>query len=306
MQLSPIALFVYNRLRLLQQIVESLKSNQLARDSELFIFSDAPKDRKSEDDVRAVRDYLKTIEGFKRVCIYEHKENLGPSKSIIAGVKDVIDRYGKIIVLEDDLAISQYFLNFMNDALLLYENESKVISICGYMYPIKMRTTKTLFLRIPDCWGWGTWKRGWDLFEQDASSLSERLKAKNMLRRLDLNGAYSYSKMLKKQAQGKISSWAICWYASVLLNDRLSLYPAKSLVRNIGLEGGTHCSYSVEYDTDILQEQVLISKIPIEEDRCAIKKVSMFFKIRKFKKLSYFIHKTLISHFNWKVKQWKN
>lgn len=290
MQLSPIVLFAYNRLQHLQQTVESLKTNRLAKDSELFIFSDAPKDNKAKEGVEAVRDYLKTIDGFKKVSICQHQENLGASSSIIAGVSEVVARYGKVIVLEDDLAVSQYFLNFMNDALLFYENEPRVISICGYMYPVKLRNYETLFLRMPDCWGWGAWKRGWDLLETDAASLFERLKSKKLLNSFDLNGGYSFSKLLKNQVENKVSSWAICWYASALLNDKLSLYPVKSLVKNIGLDNtGTHNSYSFEYRTDIFQKQILVSNIPLKEDRLAVARISRFFRINWFKKLIYVI-----------------
>ena len=136
MNLSPIVLFVYNRPAHTQRAIESLESNRLAEESELFIFSDAPQDDKVAEGVRAVRNYLKTIKGFKKVIINERDKNLGLSGNIIAGVTDIVTRYGKVIVLEDDLVVSRHFLDFMNDALLFYENEPKVISVCGYMYPI--------------------------------------------------------------------------------------------------------------------------------------------------------------------------
>lgn len=296
MQLAPIALFVYNRLWHLQQTIESLKSNKLAKDSELFVFSDAARDKESEGDVRAVRDYLKKVAGFRSVAVNEFEDNLGPSKAIIRGVTDVINKYGKVIVLEDDLFVFPHFLKYMNDALLFYENEDKVISICAYMYPIEIRKQATVLLKITDCWGWATWKRGWELFEPDANKLLERLKARNLTRKFNLNGGYDYLKTLKKQSKNKISSWAICWYAASLLNDKLSLYPARSLVRNIGFdELGTHCSHSAAYDVDTFQSEVHVSGIPLEEDRDTINKMELFLKINQFKKIGDTIRKALLS-----------
>ena len=294
MQLSPIALFVYNRLEHTRQTIEALRDNYLARESELFIFSDAPKDEGSKNDVRLMREYLKTIEGFKKVIIFERRNNLGASENIIGGVTEVINMCGKVIVLEDDLLLSRYFLKFMNDALVFYEKEEKVISVCGYMYKIDIKNQETFFLKMADCWGWATWKRGWDLFESNAAKLLERLNVQRMIRRFDLNGGRAYSKMLKKQVQGKISSWAIRWYASAFLNNKLSLFPARSLVRNIGFDGsGMHCRNGIGYFTDIFQEPISISMISVEENKLVLKKIEMFLKINQLKKIGYKICKFL-------------
>lgn len=298
MQYAPIVLFVYDRLWHLRQTVDSLKKNSLAKESELIIFSDAPRDKKSEAKVMAVRDYLETINEFKKVTIHNRKDNFSPSKNIIEGVTEVINDYGKIIVLEDDLCVSQYFLNFMNEALLFYENEQKVISICGYMYPVQIKDCETLFLRIPDCWGWATWKRGWNLFESNAEKLFQGLNAKKLIGKFDLNGGYAYSKLLKKQFGKKIFSWAICWYATSLLNEKISLYPFKSLVQNIGFDNsGTNCGYNAGFAVDIFQERINIFNIPLKEDQNAIRRISMFLRIEKLKKIKYFISKLLFSRF---------
>ncbi|MFH1442326.1 MAG: glycosyltransferase [Candidatus Omnitrophota bacterium] len=294
---APIALFVYNRPWHLRQTVESLIKNTLAKESELIIFSDAAKDKKSEAGVQAVRDYLKTISGFKKVLIHNRKINFSPSKNIIEGVTKVINEYGKIIVLEDDLSVAPYFLDFMNDALLFYENEPKIISVCGYMYPVKIKNRQTLLLRMADCWGWGTWKRGWDLFDPNAKKLLEQLKSKKLIRKFDLDGRYPYSKALKKQASERTFSWATCWYASSLLNDKLSLYPSKSLVRNVGFDGsGVNCGFNTGYDVNTLQEKAGVFKIPLKEDQDTINKIGVFFRINKFKRLVYFIHKIFFQH----------
>lgn len=298
MQLAPIALFVYNRPWHLRQTVDSLMKNCLVKESELIIFSDAPKDKKAEAGVKAVREYLETIAGFKNVLIHNRKDNLSPARNIIYGVTEVLNEYGKVIVLEDDLCVSQYFLNFMNDALLFYENEPKVISICGYMYPVKTKNCETFFLRLPDSWGWATWKRGWDLFELNANNLLEGLKAGKLIRKFDLNGGYGYSNMLKRQVGGKFSSWAICWYAVSLLNDKLSLYPSKSLVRNIGFDdSGINCGYGAGFAVDTFQGKINILNIPLQENQDAIREIGIFLRIEKVKKLGYFIRKALARDF---------
>jgi hypothetical protein len=295
MPLAPIALFVYNRPEHAQQTVDALKKNYLSGESELFIFSDAPKDKKAEEKVSQVRGYIKDITGFKKVEIVKRDSNFGLAQSIIRGVSELIAKYGKIIVLEDDLVTSPYFLQFMNDALLFYEKDEKVISVCGYTYPIETEGQETFFLKIADCWGWATWKRGWDLFEPDANKLLKELRAKSMLKRLNLDGAYNYSKMLKKQTTNRASSWAILWYSSALLNEKLSLYPFKSLVTNIGFDKlGTHCRDNSGFFVDIHPGQVVVSGIPLEENQDALKKIKIFFRINRFRKLGCFVREFLM------------
>src|SRR3989338_525512 len=131
MKLAPITVFVYNRPWHIKQTIESLKKNKEAKKSDLFIFSDGPKNEDDQKKVDEVRKYIKKVNGFKMVTIIERQKNLRLANSIIAGVTEIINKYGKIIVLEDDLIASPYFLKFMNKGLDLYKKEERVASIHG-------------------------------------------------------------------------------------------------------------------------------------------------------------------------------
>lgn len=283
MQLSPVALFVYNRPFHLQRVVQALRNNFLAKESQLFIFSDAPEDVLNEKNVAKVRRYIKSIEGFKKVTVIERNRNFGLSGSIISGVTELIAGYGKVIVLEDDLVTSPYFLQFMNDSLRAYQNNEEVISVCGYMYPLKGEYAQTLLLRIADCWGWATWKRGWDLFVPDGAWLYSALKDKGLFKKFNLENAVNYAKMLKGQIQGRNDSWAVRWYACALLQKKLSLYPRKTLVMNIGLDGSGRHGGSYDYfKAELLNEQVNVDKIRLLEDERAIKEIIWYLKKQRF------------------------
>jgi len=295
MQLSPVALFVYNRIWHLQQTIKALQNNLLAQESELFIFSDGPKNKRDEDSVSEVRRYIKTIKGFKRVTIIERDHNIGLSQSIITGVTELVSRYGRVIVLEDDLVTAPYFLQFMNDALLFYQDEERIISVCGYMYPINKKYGDTLFLRVCDSWGWATWKRGWDLFVADDRQLYDALKARKLFRKFNLDGVFDFVKMLKAQIERKNDSWAIRWYASSLLNDKLSIYPGKTLVANTGLDGsGRHGGAIDYYKSELLNEKVLVKRLPIIENEETVKEIGIFWNKQRFnltKKIPGFFRK---------------
>ena len=247
MSYAPIVLFVYNRLDHVHKTVQALQKNDLASESDLFIYSDGPmSDLSSKSKVTEVRDFIKNITGFKNVIIVESKENKGLAHSIIKGVTDTVNRYGKVIVLEDDLETSRNLLRYMNEALDRYEEEPQVMQISGHMFDVKIKSkTDAVFLPFITSWGWGTWKRAWDCFDPSMFNYTQLKHSKKLIHHFNLEGAYNYFSMLDSQFHGQIDSWAIRWYLSVFFNDGLILYPTRSFVRNIGFDGsGTHCGVS--------------------------------------------------------------
>ncbi len=288
MSLAPIVLFVYNRLDHTQKTISALQKNTLAKESELFIYADAAGKQSEAEKVQAVRDFIKTIDDFKSITIIEQKENKGLADSIISGVTEIVNKYGKIIVLEDDLVTSPYFLKFMNDSLNTYEKHSKVASIHGYIYPID-NLPNTFFLKGADCWGWATWKNRWAIFEPRGQKLLAELKSRKLEKEADFNGSYDFTGMLKNQIKGQNDSWAIRWYMSAFLKDMLTLYPGKSYVQNIGFSSeGTHCTTQTNVFDVKLNEQYLLQEINVKEDLESRNKIETFLfslKISSFKRV---------------------
>ena len=236
---APIALFTYSRADHTRQAVESLLHNKEAAESDLYIFSDGPKTEAKREAVEENRRYIHTISGFKSIHIVEHEKNQGLANSLIAGITDVVNKYGRVIVVEDDLVLSPYFLKFMNEALEKYEHEDKVGAITAYC-PIKDDTLPdTFFLRYFHCWGWATWKRSWDLLNTDTRYLLRKLRWKT--NKFNVGGGINNYGMLYCQKVGLVDSWFIRFYASLFLAEKLTLFPGHSLVSNHGLDGsGTH------------------------------------------------------------------
>lgn len=282
MHLAPVTLFTYNRLWHTRQTLEALQKNELAAESELYVFSDGPRADADREKVRSVREYLNSVSGFKKVTVIERDRNLGLAESIIAGVTETVGRYGRIIVLEDDMVTSPYFLRFMNEALELYKNDERVISIHGYMFPVKAELPETFFIKDPGCWGWATWERGWRFFEQNGQKLLDELRARKLTASFDFDSSYSYTKMLRDQISGKNDSWAVRWNASAFLNNKLTLYPGKSLVVNVGMDGsGTHCGTLNSFETEVSGEPVRIEPIPVEEDLVARQVIIEYYRALK-------------------------
>jgi hypothetical protein len=289
-KLAPIVLFVYNRPWHTLQTVEALQKNNLADQSDLIIYSDASKNDQSRFQVQEVRDYLKTIIGFKSVRIIERDNNWGLASSVIDGVSKIVNQYGKVIVLEDDLVTSPYFLTFMNDSLNIYEFDEQVASIHGYIYPITCLPPQ-FFIKGADCWGWATWSRAWDKFEPDGGKLLNELRSNKLEKECDFNNSYGFTQMLKDQINGKNDSWAIRWYVSTFLLDMLTLYPGKSYVRNIGNDdSGTHCGTSEAFDID-LNTKYSYQNIDVKEDLLSKVKIEKYFSSLKISFLKRIVTK---------------
>jgi hypothetical protein len=245
--LAPIVLFAYNRPQHTLQTLQSLAKNIYADASTLIVFCDgAKKDANQEDldKIAEVRKIVKSQSWCKDLKVIEGLENKGLANSIIEGVSQVVNQYGKIIVLEDDLLTSKYFLKFMNEALNTYELEEKVLSVgaCNF-FARDEKTPETFFVPIPDCWGWATWNDRWKLFEKDGSKLLAQLKERSLLDDFNLHGAYNYQQMLEDQIAGKNNSWAIRWQAVAYLTGKLSLYPKYAKTFNSGFDSSaTHTS----------------------------------------------------------------
>lgn len=279
---APVILFVFNRLDHTRATLQSLQKNVLANQTDLYIFSDAPRkniDGEAEK-VLAVRKYIRSIEGFRSITIYEQPHNIGLAGSIIAGVNRITQKHGRVIVLEDDLITSPHFLTFMNSGLDLYEDEKKVMSINGYKYPTYQDNNKNTYLfRLTSSWGWATWADRWKHFEVDTKLLHDTILKNDLRHYLNIDGSHDFFSHLIWNLEGVTKTWAIKWYASIVINNGLTLFPGKSLVMNIGNDNsGTHIGASGKFAPKSLAKSIrLDKKVKIEEDEEFLQEMKFFF-----------------------------
>lgn len=266
---APILLFTYNRPQHVRLTIEALLKNRLSLESELFIYSDAPKTSEDARAVNEVRAFIYGIMGFKSVTVVERSENWGLARNVIDGVTTLVERFGRVIVLEDDLVVAPHFLEFMNDALNTYKDEPRVGHIQACDFTQDPSLPDTFLIKWTGSWGWATWRNSWKLFNPDGKNLLEELERRKLTREFDFNGRYGFTRMLRRQIEGKNNSWAIRWNASLFLADVLSLNVGRSLVRNLGFDGsGTNCGGGGLYDTTLCMERIEVKKIsPIKENK---------------------------------------
>ena len=263
---SPVALFAYRRPEHLRRVVESLKENSEASETDLFIYCDAARSSRDRANVEAVRAYAITVSGFRTITVIKRDKNYGLSKSITEGVTSLCNKYGRVAVVEDDVIVSKYFLKWVNAALNKYETDDRVISVGCYVYPSQGVIRENFFLGVTDCWGWAVWKRSWNHYEPDGAMLLNQLVQRHLNQRFDLDGSYPYTDMLRGQINGDNDSWAVRWYATAVLSGGLTIYPGVSMTTNIGFDGsGIHCGTDNSYEVSLSDRPINIDNIPVVE-----------------------------------------
>ncbi|MGD8351030.1 MAG: glycosyltransferase [Gammaproteobacteria bacterium] len=274
---APIVVFTFNRPEHTRATLESLAQNAEFGQSRLYIYCDGAR---NDAEVSRVEETRRLAHEWPHPdkTVIERERNWGLAGSIIDGVTSVCNAHGSVIVLEDDMVISRYFLEYMNAALEKYRDDERVICIHGYSFPID-GLPETYFIKGANCQAWATWQRGWNLFEADARKLYQELGRKNLMNRFEFYGAYPYRRLLRDQINGRVDSWAVRWYASALIHDKLTLYPGRSLIQNIGWDGsGRHCDDYSGFATSASDTPIALADIEVAENKQAFEAWRRYFK----------------------------
>ena len=286
MSLAPVCLFTYNRINETKQTVKALSENYLAKNSNLYIFSDGPKNDEDRYKVDQVRSYLYSIDGFKSVKIFKSEYNKGLADSIISGVTKIVNLHGKVIVLEDDLVTSCNFLDFMNQALNFYGNSSKVNSISGYTFdlPSLKNYKEDYYLALRSCsLGWGTWKNKWNKVDWVVSNY-EDFRRNYFQQYQFFKMGTDLPRMLRRQMNGEIDSWAVRFCFHQFRNNLLTVYASQSKVNHIGHgSDATHATGARKFETplDIGKQRDFNFSKGLEIKNDIIKEYRRKFSIRK-------------------------
>lgn len=283
--LAPIVIFSYDRPKHLQQTLDALAKNELAFQSDLFIFCDGAKDSAPAEQLARIAENRKVAhaaQGFKSVIVIEREKNIGLKANIVGAVTEIVNKYGRIITLEDDIVTSKVFLRFMNEALEMYKDDERVMHISGYMWPHRWPLPETFFYEIPyPGGGWATWARAWQYYDDDAAKLYH--KWENRWDEFNKVGDH-LQRQLYNNYKGTLNTWFIKWHAVLLEREGLTLYPGNSLTNNIGFdELASNCYVTNKFDV-VPIESVAVKRRPIKENRLAAHEIYAFYQGRWYNK----------------------
>ena len=267
----PIVLFAYNKHDLTGRVLLALANNTLAKESDLIVFLDVPKIKtpiKTQELYSLINSYAKK---FKSLTIRLRVSNFGLFGNITKGITEVLEYNEAVIVLEDDIITSPFFLQYMNDGLNFYKNNKDVFSLSSLNF-FTGTVGETFFSEIPDCLGFGIWKRSWDLIDFDAQELLNKINSTEILGNyiffdIDLNvsNTYDWKLLLEDTANGIRSSWAVCMHATAILYKMLSLYPAINLSQHIGDANSENAQFDIKFKVSYRKISVASCKVTVDE-----------------------------------------
>ena len=240
--LAPVAIPTLNRYEHLRRCVESLSRCKYAKETELIIGLDRPPSEKYIPGYNKIKEYVKTIDGFKKITVLVRDSNYGAQKNWRELIKYAYKEYDSVIMTEDDNEFSPLFLEYQNQGLSKYKEDPRITAICGYNPPIDMSDYpyNNYASYGYNAWGIGLWREKNIDFEVDV--IKQQLRRPTQLikvykRSPDL--VYALIVMLKDR-----NIWEdTCAPFYNILNDSFSVFPKTSFVRNWGFDGsGLHCA----------------------------------------------------------------
>lgn len=290
--LAPIVLFVFRKPKVTERVLNALSKNPLAEQSTLYIYADGPKENASPEalnDIKKVRQIIRKKKWCKEVIIIECDKNKGLANSVITGVTEIVNKHGRVIVMDDDQLPAKGFLKYLNDALNLYEKEERVFQISGYVFPFTNNVPSTYsahFIPLTASPAWGTWKRAWDKFAPQVKGYEILKTNPDLSYRFDVDGIYPYTQMLFAQMEEKkVDSWAIRWWWTVFKNKGLALSPDKSLTQYLPsgakathVKGNdlpfTHHDFDKNYLIKNFPSEIIVNEEYFDRVKDALKKIT--------------------------------
>ena len=243
---SPLVVFTHLRINELKKCISSIKKCKESKNTHLYIISDGAVDQTQEIKVNKVRKYIRSIKGFKKKTIYLRKKNFGLSKNIILGITKIINKHGRIIVLEEDIIVQKEFINFMNLSLEKYKNESKIWHISGWNYNVNISSNFDAYcIRTMNCWGWGTWKNRWINYKKNPNKIINKW-SKQKISKFNFDDTLNFYSQIVRNYKKRINTWAVFWYATIFENNKLCINPTMSLTENIGI--GKKATHTINVD----------------------------------------------------------
>jgi hypothetical protein len=168
-----IAVFAYRRADNLHRCITALQKNELSVNSDLIVFIDGPKSDASTADQEGIRGsqiYAEKITGFKSVSVRANEHNLGIIKQIFYAFDYLFTKAENWVVVEDDIEVGKYFLEYMQEAFSRYGKSQRIAMIHGYVYynPLFRKANRAYFGYRSRNKAFGMTRTYWQNVERDA------------------------------------------------------------------------------------------------------------------------------------------
>jgi len=241
----PVLMLVFNRPHFTKEVFAVVRRQ---KPKKLYIAADGPRpDHPSDIELcRQTREVFDNVDWNCEVKTLFRKSNKGLKIAVSDAISWFFDNEPAGMILEDDCVPTPSFFRFCMQMLNKYQYDERVMAINGYNFQDgqKRSDSSYYFSAYAHVWGWATWRRAWSLYDINMYKWEE-FKQYGLIKNVTTNARESefWLDVMQRTKEGKITSWDYQWIFALFYNSGLSVVPEVSLVRNLGLAGGTNDIY---------------------------------------------------------------
>ena len=263
-------------------MLDLISSLRVTRPSNILVAIDGPRLNCDAEKrlVKLTQETVAQIDWPAKIETLFRNDNLGIRKAIPDAVSWAISKYGKVVVIEDDVVVGPQFINFASTMLDVFAGEPKIGQINGYnIAPVSAITDSTMdirFSKYTSSYAWATWDRAWSDYDDSMEWATNCTIGELQELYLSLSGAMVWRTHFQDAASGAVDTWAYRWLATLWAKKRICVSPNRNLIEYRGFEGGTHTKAKVSWTP------LPISEIDLSKCRNVIVPDSLVFKTDKW------------------------
>lgn len=238
----PVVIIIFNRPDTTAKVFEAIRQ---AQPPQLFVIADAPRPNRQGEAAKcmAAKTIVNRVDWQCEVSTNYAEINLGCRERVSSGLNWVFSLVESAIILEDDCVPHPTFFRFCQELLERYKDDDKIMAISGdnFQFGNNPIEHSYYFSRYPHCWGWATWRRAWQNYDDQMQLWSKFSNSKWLENILQNAEAVKYwSQIFQDNYQG-FNSWAYAWVFACWSHNGLTILPNVNLVSNIGFgKDATH------------------------------------------------------------------
>lgn len=269
---TPVLFLIFNRPDLTSRVFAQLKK---AKPAKLYIAADGPRPESKYDHMRCVltRDVvLKNIDWECEVKTLLRDDNLGCGLAVSDAITWFFSHEEEGIILEDDCLPDDSFFDYCSAMLKRYRHDERVMQIQGFSMLVhsllvkQPQSNSVHATRIPNIWGWATWRRAWDSYcydieDIDFSNFADTSPFPDHIMESIFTGIENFKDPTKRP-----DLWDIQWCLLIYARLAYSIFPTFSLVENIGFTDGTHMTNGNYYFQNRPASSIDYKSLTVKDD----------------------------------------
>jgi hypothetical protein len=258
MTASPILFLIFNRPYTTALVMEAIRA---AHPTRLYVAADGP--REGEDDEHHCEEARRIATNVDWQCEVKklfRDRNLGCRHGPAMAIDWFFKNEEEGIILEDDCVPSQSFFPYCTELLYRYRHDERIMCISGDNFQQGRTLTpySYYFSRYVHCWGWGSWRRAWRLYDSNMSSWEDyrQLRALTSWSDGDPTFVSYWTGIFDRVANGQMDTWDYQWAFTCWAQHGLTCLPVKNLVTNIGFGADATHTTSVTRASNLAREEL--------------------------------------------------